>query len=184
MRLRTPSRTSVALAMLLHHARLKQRLRDPGHEFTIEEAREAVNQLYEHGRIDTRDVFHNTFFYEICPLFLIAEHVANRRTKIVFTGKNRRYDGEIIFGDQQRRQKVELTAAIDGHQEDLRMELLAKNGCAPAFQHIEASGGKKKRIFHDDKNVCGAIDLRKYEQETLRPLLERALMEKKLRRRN
>ena len=177
MRLRTPSRTSAALAMLLHHARLKQRLLDPGHEFTIEEPREAVNQLNEPGRIDTRDAFHKTFFEEIFPLLLIAEHVANRMTKIVFTGKYRRYDGEIVFEDE-RRQKVELTVATDGHQEAIRMELKAKNGRAPAVQHIEYSGKKNNRIFHDDKNVLEAIDLREYEQNTLSLLLEVRLKQK------
>ena len=157
---------------------IEQRLRDPGHEFTIEELTEAVNQLYEHGRIETRDDFHNTFFYEILPLFLIAEHVANGMAKIVFKGKDHPYDGEIIFGDPQQRQKVELTAAIDGHQEALLTELLARNGCAPAFQRIEASGKKKNRIFHDDKNVCEAIGWREYEQKTLRPLLEERLKQK------
>ena len=140
--------------MLLHHARLKQRLLDPGHEFTIEEAREAVNQPNEPGRIDTRDAFHKTFF----PLLLIAEHVANRMTKIVFTGKYRRYDGEIVFEDE-RRQKVELTVATDGHQEAIRMELKAKNGRAPPVQHIKYGGKKNSRIFHDDKNVLEAIYL-------------------------
>jgi hypothetical protein len=141
--------------MPLHHARLKQRLLDPGHEFTIEEASEAVNQLYEHERIDIRDPFHKIFFEEIFPLFLIAEYVANRMTKFVFKGKNHPYDGEIIFGDQQPH-KVELTAAIDGHQDDLlRMELLEERKRAPAtIQKIQYRGTRKRRAFGDKDNAA------------------------------
>jgi hypothetical protein len=161
--------------MLLHHARLKQRLRDPGREFTIEEAREAANQLYEHGRIDIRDPFHKTFFEEIFPLFLIAEYVANKMTKVAFKGKDHPYDGEIIFGDQQP-QKVELTAAIDGHQEDLRMELLEERKRAPAFQKIQYNGTRKRRAFSD--NELEAICPKQYAWTTLRCLLEKALRAK------
>jgi hypothetical protein len=114
-----------ASVMLAQHLHLKQRLLRPGHEFTIEEAREVVNHLYEYYCIDTQDRFPNLFFHEICPLLLIAEHVANELTRIVFTVENARFDGAIILGDERRTQKVEMTAAIDGHQDALRMELLA-----------------------------------------------------------
>ena len=161
--------------MSTHHIDLKKRLLRPGHEFTIEEAREIVNDLYEHYCIDTRDRFHNRFFHEICPLLLIAEHVANSMTRVVFTVDDVRFDGKIILGDERRIQKVEMTAAVDGHQDALRMEFLAARGHAPAFQKIQASGAKKNRTFDDDEKQSEATVSPKYDQETLLPLLKTAI---------
>ena len=167
--------------MLAQHIHLKQRLLKPGHEFTIEEAREVVNHLYEHYLIDTKDRFHNLFFHEICPLLLIAERMGNEMTRIVFTVGNAHFDGAIILGEERKTHKVEMTAAIDGYQDALRMELLAARGRAPAFQKVRASGTKKNRIFNEDENALEAIISQEYDQETLLPLLEEAL-ERKLKK--
>jgi hypothetical protein len=161
--------------MLAQHIHLKQKLLRPGQEFTIEEAREVVDDLYEHCCIDVQDRFHNLFFHEICPLLLIAEQVADEMTRIVFTVENAQFDGAIILGDERRTQKVEMTAAIDGHQDALRMELLAARGRAPAFQRIRASGTKKNRIFDEDENLNEAIVSQEYDQGTLLPLLADAV---------
>lgn len=167
--------------MSAQHIHLQQRLLTPGHEFTIEEAREVVNRLYEHYCIDTEDRFHNLFFHEICPLLLIAEHVANEMTRIVFAVENARHDGQLIFGDERRTQKVEMTAAIDCRQDALRMELLAARGRAPAFQKVRFSSTKKTRIFNEDGNAVEAVLSQEYDQGTLLPLLEEAL-ERKLKK--
>ena len=82
-----------------------------------------------------------------------------RPVRIVFSGANSRFDGLILF-DKGRKQRVELTAAIDGHDEAVRMELLAKRGDAPAFQKIEASGSKRNRTFgpnETDGNMYGGV---------------------------
>lgn len=166
--------------MSAHHIDLKKRLLRPGHEFTIEEAREIVNDLYEHYCIDTEDRFHNRFFHEICPLLLIAEHAADSMTRVVFTVEDTRFDGAIILGDERRTQKVEMTAAIDGHQDALRMELLDAPGHAPAFQKIRASDTEKNRIFDDDddENEDEVIIPQQYYRGTLLPLIEKALERK------
>lgn len=150
----------------------KDELRKPGREFIIAEAKAIVNHIYDHCCIDTQDRFHNTFFHEICPLLLIAEHVGGEATRVVFLGANSCLDG-LLFLENGRKQKVELTAAIDGQNEALRMELLAKRGDAPAFQKIEASGIKKNRTFDKNETDVGRTD--KYDDRTLLPLLENAL---------
>lgn len=161
--------------MVAQHIDLKQRLLRPGHEFTIKEARDLVNYLYEHYCIDTQDRFHNAFFNEICPLLLIAEQVGDEMTRVVFTGENARFDGAIILGDERKTQKIEMTAAIDGRQDALRMELLASRGHAPAFRQIRVSGTKRNRTFHEDESLDEAIVSREYDQGVLLPLLEKAV---------
>lgn len=151
---------------------LKNKLLEPGREFTIAEAKEIVNCVYKHYCIDTQDRFHNAFFHEICPLLLIAEHVGGEATRIVFLGANSCLDG-LLFLENGRKQKVELTAAIDGQNEALRMELLAKRGDAPAFQKIQALGSKKNRTFCKNETDGGRTD--EYDHGTLLPLLENAL---------
>ena len=99
-------------------------------------------------------------------------------TKIVFTGKYRRYDGEIVFEDE-RRQKVELTVATDGHQEaDTHGTQSKEWTCSRCSTYRNYGGKKNNRIFHDDKNVLEAIDLREYEHNDAKSLLEVRLKQK------
>lgn len=163
--------------MLSQHTSLKDKLLQHGNEFTVAGAKEIVNELYDHYRIDTKDPFHNFFFYEMCPLVLIAEHVDSKKARLVFMGALSRFDGLIILGDERKTQKVELTAAIDGHNDSLQMELLGERGQTPAFQKIQATGTKRNREF--GKNELTAIRSEQYIQETLFPLLENALALKK-----
>lgn len=158
---------------------LRNELLKPDREFTITEARRVVNPIYgdNDNPIDTQDRFHNPFFHEICPLLSIAEHVGDEATRIVFTGPASRFDGLIILGDGRERQKVEMTTAIDGRNDALQMELLKKRGHAPGFRKIEATGTKKNRKF--GKNESEMINSEGYNQETLLPLLENALLRKK-----
>lgn len=147
----------------------------PGREFTVAEAEAIVNYIHDNCCIDTENRFHNIFFYEICPLLLIAEHVGGEAVRVVFPGANSRFDGLLLF-NKGRKQKVELTAAIHGHDDALRMELLAKRGHAPAFQKIEASGSKRNRTF--GPNETDGICMVDYDCGTLLPLLEKALARK------
>ena len=154
----------------------RNELLNPGREFTIAEARAIVNHIWKYCCIDTQDRFHNTFFHEICPLLLIAEHVGGEATRIVFSGTKSDFDGLLLLGNGQK-QKVELTAAIDGQDEALRMELLAERGHAPAFQRIEASGAKSNRTFGPNKTDGGRTD--EYDHKTLLPRLGTALARKR-----
>ncbi len=157
--------------------RLKTELLKPGRKFTIPEARKIVNEIHDHCLIDTNDRFHNPFFHEICPLLLIAEHVSDRTTSIRFTGTNTRFNGLIFLGDEKCGQIVEMTAAIDGHNDALQMELLEQRGHAPGFVKIQAVGNKRNRIF--GKNETNSFSATDYDQKTLLPRLESALALKK-----
>jgi hypothetical protein len=161
--------------MLNECADLKNALLSPGKEFTTAQAKDIVNDICDHCQIDTNDRFHNTFFHEICPLLLIAEHVGGEETSMIFSGASSRFDG-LIFFNKRRRQKVELTAAIDGHHDALRMELLAERGYAPAFQKIQASGTRRNRTFGPNETEGGCTD--EYDHGTLLPLLGNALTRK------
>lgn len=155
---------------------LQEQLLTPGREFALAEALDIVDDIYDNCEIDTNCRFHNVFYHEICPLLSIAKHLGPEATKIAFTGAKSRIDGAILLGPDQRWQSVELTAAIDGHNDALVMELLAKRGNAPAFQKIEATGSKQNRRFGD--NELKAIDRAQYDQEELLPRLKLALVQK------
>ena len=153
------------------------RLIRPDRGLTIAEAKKIVDDVYNGRRlIDTQDRFHNTFFYEICPLLLIAEHVGNNETRIGFMGAKSRFDGLLLLGKKGKKQKVELTAAIDGQNDALQMELLKKRGHAPAFQKIKSTGTRRNREF--GKNTTNMIRSDEYNQKTLIPLLKDALARK------
>ena len=97
--------------MRSQHTDLMDRLIRPDGGLTIAEANEIVNDVYNSRRlIDTKDRFHNTFFYEICPLLLIAEYVGNEATRIAFMGADSLFDGQIFLGDNGGIQRVELMA--------------------------------------------------------------------------
>ena len=101
--------------------------------------------------IDTHHRFHNIFFYEICPLLKVAEHVCG--THLHHIGENDRIDGTIILKNG-RKQFVEITSAVDGRQDALRMELLHERGDAPAIQDIEAEGRQGDRKFGKNQLVA------------------------------
>jgi hypothetical protein len=118
------------------HTFLGNELLKRNSEFTIAEAKENVNHvLSDHKKtIDTQDRFHNTFFHEICPLLLIAEHIMDEVTRIVFMGDNSRFDGLLLLGEARSKQKIEMTAAIDGRNDALQMELQKERKHVPLFQ--------------------------------------------------
>lgn len=94
------------------------------------------------NRTGTR--FHKRFFYEFVPLVAIAQHIAEPGITIIFNGASHDLDGRIVFADGRDDQRVELTAAIDGQNEAVRMELLAERGHAPAVGPIEYTGTKAR----------------------------------------
>jgi hypothetical protein len=158
---------------------LKQKLLTPGKKFSIAAAKEIINEIIRCSReepIDTRDRFHNIFFHEICPLLVIAEHVGNSESRIAFMGASAKFDGLIIIGREQLRQKVELTAAIDGRNDALVMELLRIRGHAPLFQRIQIEGTKTARTFGENEPEVQLVG--EYEREELLPLLRRRISAK------
>lgn len=157
--------------------KLKAQLLSGSWVCTISEAAKYSDKVLGFRNIDTRERFHNRFFHEFCPLLAIAVHTGNTNTRIAFTASNTGIDGHILFGPDQRQQDIELTAAIDGESDALRMELLQKCGHAPAFGKIDASGTRGKgRVFGPNDNYGGLAD--EYDQNILLPLLRSALAAK------
>jgi len=163
------------------NARLRKELLNPNKRFAISQAEKIVDQLRDPSQKDDRinfgDRFHNTFFYEICPLLSICKHIGNEESRIAFTGHTERFDGLIFLSGKPEPRKIEMVCAIDGYNDALQMELLKKQGHAPAFQKIQASGTKqKKRKFHKKEALAICSDT--YYRETLLPLMQRALEDK------
>ena len=76
---------------------------------------------------------HKRFFYELCPLVTLAGHVGDDDTRIALSPQGTRFDGRIIFSDG-REQIVEMTAAIDGHNDALVRRICAEYHSAPLYQ--------------------------------------------------
>lgn len=153
---------------------LKNELLAKNKIFSIGEANSVVNSICNECVIDTLDRFHGSFFYEIRPLLTIANKLGDEVSSIQFTGAQSGFDG-LLFGRNKEKQKVEMTAAIDGYNDSLQMELLAKQGRAPAFQKIDAKGTKRNRQF--GKNESNAFTADDYYQ-ALRLLFEEAIRRK------
>jgi hypothetical protein len=142
------------------------------------EFRRLVDFLYSNARIEATDRFHGTFFYEICPLLTLAERFPSA-SAIQFSGSTSRCDGVLFFEEKDTPQNVELTLAVDGYAEALRMELLKRRGHAPGIQKIEACGNKGNRTFGE--NVTKAIDSKTHDHTILLPLIKTAI-ERKVRK--
>lgn len=119
-------------------------------EYTLTAAQEMVAEILGH-HIEQNHRLHHSFFYEIRPLIKILEHIEGNST-ILFSSLREEHDGEVRFDNQMI--KVELTRAVDGENEALRMELLKLQGYVPAFQKIEASGRKRKRVFGKNELIA------------------------------
>lgn len=149
----------------------------PERKLAIVEAREIVDDIRDRVCIDWRDPFHKVFFYEICPLLVIAQSLGPEATHIVFMGPNVHFDGLIFLAGAREGQKVEMTAAIDGYNNALLMELLEERGRAPPFQLIQATGTKRNRTFgSNDTQPIRSLDY--HNTNTLLPLLRNALASK------
>ncbi len=149
-----------------------------GRTFTVDEAESTVEFIYDCCRIDLHDRFHNLFFYEVSPLVSIARYVSADISGLEFTGERSRFDGLIRFNNEKESQKIELTAAIDGRNDALQMELLERQGHAPAFRKIQATGNKRNREFPAEANQSVARRAIDYDRFTLLPLLQSALEKK------
>lgn len=149
---------------------LIRELQTPGRRFAVAEAKELIDDIFDNHMIDTEDRFHSWFFYEICPLVTIADSIKNEVLELAFTGTEEDFDGILYLRRGGQIQMIEVSAAIDGHNDALMMELLKSRGRAPALQKIEASGTKRNRVFGE--NRLEAISVDESNAETMRLLQE------------
>ncbi len=159
---------------------LKEKLKLNGYKFSLNAIKEIIDTILAHGSadayIDLKDRLHNRFFHEIHPIVGIVDSLECANCQIELTGTHQRYDGLIILGEEDRQQRVEITTAIDSHNDALMMELVEKEGHAPAFVKIVVNGNKNKREF--GQNQLSSFKKKEYFCETLFPLLENALKRK------
>jgi hypothetical protein len=133
-----------------------------GAEIPLSEAEIIVNEFYENYRI-VDDRFHSFFFNEACLLISIARYIGDGDTHVTFCEPNSAYDGKIRQSEDIY--YVEFTAAIDGHNESLIMELVNDRGSAPMCQQLHPKGRRGSRVWEDieekvvssdflDKQMC------------------------------
>jgi hypothetical protein len=86
------------------------------------------------------------FYEEVSPLSLLAKHLYAERLdiKLLPNLANRDFDATIFDYSisPPSELKVEITYAVDGHSERLRMKYLVENGHANAFGKVDKSGTK------------------------------------------
>lgn len=135
-----------------------------------------VDDIWKHDVIDTKDRFHNLFFYELCPILKIVnqEHLIDQITAIKIIGMKSRIDGILIMNGIE--QGIEITAAIDGQNDALMMELLEERGHAPAYQKIESTGTRNNRVFGNNELI--SINANDYNFNTLLPMMRKKLENK------
>lgn len=152
---------------------LKRQLLTGSPSYTIAEAKKYVADVLACEREEADPTFEKRFFHEFIPLVTIAAHIDDTNCLISFAGSSDKIDGCLDFGCAQ--QLVELTAAVDGHNDALRMELHKKRGWAPATGKIQATGSKRDREF--GANLISFRSSGTYNGELLR--LMRTALEKK-----
>lgn len=127
---------------------LKAKLLEPRVEFSLPGARQYIENVLAFQDIDTRERFHKRFFFEFLPLVTIAESVASPNARIIFSGSGPNIDAELLLDHTLPPRRVEMTAAIDGHQEALRMEHLAIYGHVPITERMTATGIRHRKDRH------------------------------------
>jgi hypothetical protein len=145
-------------------------------ELSLVDAEALASDVLSGPAVDTRDRFHNRFFHEFLPLVTIARVVGRAvASQISFTAIDHGFDGRFT-SDHGNIRLVEMTAAIDGRAEALRMEMLARYGEAPAFGIVRAYGNKHNRIFDEIQSCGGRAD--KHDYEYILPLMQERLKAK------
>ena len=110
------------------------------------------------------------------PLVKVAQYLNTlgpQKLTLNFSDGQRKDDGIIVLNTQK--QQIQFVLAIDGHQEDIRMEHLMKHKHAPAVQDLKWQGSKKNRTLLEQETSAINVDeiLKKLES-----LLEIALRKK------
>lgn len=98
---------------------------------------------------------HNIYFYEMWPLIRVLEYLnptGNDFEKLRFSDGKRNDDGIILLNNLK--QEIQFVLAIDGQQENIRMEHMKKYSRAPAVQDMKWSGKKWERVLPEQNTVA------------------------------
>jgi hypothetical protein len=120
--------------------------------YTIREAKNALKGVPtpEYG---TRN--HSIYFYEMWTLVRVLEYLnpdRNDSGKLRFSDGNRNDDGIVLLNDLK--QEIQFVLAINGQQENIRMEHKKKYSRAPAVQDMKWSGKKWERTLPEQNTVA------------------------------
>lgn len=98
---------------------------------------------------------HNIYFYEMWPLVRVLEFLnptSNDSGKLRFSDGKRSDDGIVLLNSIK--QEIQFVLAIDGQQENIRMEHKKKYSRAPAVQNMKWSGKKWERVLLEQNTVA------------------------------
>ena len=82
--------------------------------------------------------FHDSVFYEIKPMVILARSICPETCQMQFLGTQQKAEDGILFHPSlpQARQGVQCVVAMNGLAESIRMEAVRKHGHAPAFGDV------------------------------------------------
>jgi hypothetical protein len=104
------------------------------------------------------------FYDEIYPLALFVEHEYGKIPDAVVTpnlNDEENFDATVVFKDLHSKVFIQITRAKHGHDESLRLEVLARDGIVPWTRPITKVSGKKwspKRIVEIHLDVVDRDD--------------------------
>ena len=89
---------------------------------------------------------------EFAPLCIYAqEYHGNSNNLMKYRYEtDQSFDGEILNDKKEVLEQLEITCAVDGYNERLRMERLNKEGIANAFGEVKYTGRKENRVFLEE----------------------------------
>lgn len=109
------------------------------------------NKLESEHKVGTNG--HKKLFHEDLPLIRLGIYLREldiNEISLFSLPLGNEHDGIIRINDNKDI-SIQFTRAVDGQNENLRMELLKKQGKAPALGEIDASGTKNKRKFGENE---------------------------------
>ncbi|MEK9138619.1 MAG: hypothetical protein AAB393_15965 [Bacteroidota bacterium] len=124
---------------------LRARLLASATSFTMHEAKQYIDDVLKTGAADDDKRFHKRFSEEFWPLVTVADSLADTRILVEFAGSGSSIDATLVFDSDRLPQQIELTAAIDGHQEALQDEHMEIYGSAPLTVKIAATKNKNSK---------------------------------------
>ncbi len=90
---------------------------------------------------------------EFAPFSIYAHQCHGNSNNLMkyYYDTNQSFDGEILNAKAELLERVEITCAIDGHNESVRMERLNKEGMANVFGTVSYTGKKGNREFDEEE---------------------------------
>jgi hypothetical protein len=149
------------------NATLRAKILADAASFTIPEAKQYVADVLATRAADEDDRFHKLFFEEFWPLVTIAESIGDEQARMVFTGSGHGVDATLFLGLDRRSQMVELTAAIDGHQEALQDEHMKLYGSAPLTVKLTPTKNKNSKQRRIEETMADWLSADDYNNELL-----------------